>query len=65
MRVVARRSTCEGNSLCMLAVPDRFILDAESKVVVEVEEIAEDDYESVVEAVRACPTQSLRIDGFA
>jgi ferredoxin len=64
MKVVARRETCEGNALCMMIAPDRFILDEDSRVVVETEEILEDDYETVVEAVKTCPTQSLRIDGY-
>jgi ferredoxin len=64
MRVVARRETCEGNALCMLTAPDRFVLDAESRVVVEEAEIEEQDYETVVKAVKECPTQSLRIDGY-
>ena len=65
MKVVARRETCEGNALCMLTAPDRFVLDEDSKVVVEEAEIEENDYETVVKAVRECPTQSLRIEGYA
>ena len=44
--------------------PDRFVLDEDSWVVVEEAEISEQDYETVVKAVRECPTQSLRIEGY-
>lgn len=64
LRVVARPSTCEGNALCMLALPDRFVLDGDSRVIVQVTEIDEHDYEDVAAAVRSCPTASLRIEGW-
>jgi ferredoxin len=65
MKVVARRETCEGNAYCMMTAPDRFVLDEDSKVVVEEDEInSEADYDTVAKAVRECPTQSLRIEGF-
>ncbi len=64
LRVIARRETCEGNAYCMMTAPDRFVLDEDSRVVVEEAEISEQDYETVAKAVRECPTQSLRIEGF-
>lgn len=65
MRVVARRETCEGNAVCMLALPDRFVLDRDSRVVVEEDRVTESDYEDVAAAVQACPTASLRLEGWA
>ncbi|MFF4357589.1 ferredoxin [Streptomyces sp. NPDC001604] len=62
VRVVARRETCEGSAQCMLALPDRFVLDGRSRVVVEVAEVDEADYDDVAAAVRNCPTGSLRIE---
>ncbi|MCF1592591.1 ferredoxin [Streptomyces muensis] len=62
IRVVARPDTCEGNALCMLALPDRFVLDERSRVVVEVAEVDEADYDDVAAAVRNCPTGSLRME---
>ncbi|WP_432197484.1 ferredoxin [Streptomyces sp. bgisy027] len=62
VRVVARTETCEGSAQCMLALPDRFVLDGRSRVVVEVAEVDEADYDDVAAAVRNCPTGSLRIE---
>lgn len=62
VRVVARSETCEGSAQCMLALPDRFVLDGRSRVVVEVAEVEEADYDDVAAAVRNCPTSSLRIE---
>jgi ferredoxin len=62
VRVVARSETCEGSAMCMLALPDRFVLDGRSRVVVENAEVDEADYDDVAAAVRNCPTGSLRIE---
>jgi ferredoxin len=64
MRVLVDRATCEGNAMCMGVAPAVFqVKDDDSKVTILEESPPEDRRATVEDAVRACPTQALSVEG--
>ena len=62
MRVIADREGCATSSLCVYNVPEVFDQDEEDGLVVVLDANPPADlHEDVRDAVRSCPTQSLRL----
>lgn len=63
MRVLVDRDTCEGNAMCMGVAPEVFELADDGKVTIRDESPAEEMRAKMEDAVRACPTQALSLEG--
>ncbi|GHE72970.1 ferredoxin [Streptomyces capitiformicae] len=61
MRVVANSATCAVSSLCVYRLPGVFDQDEEGLVLVLDEHPDTGLHEEVRRAVRACPTNSIRV----
>jgi len=63
MRVLVDRATCEGNAMCMGVAPEVFRVEDDGELTI-LDETPPDAMRAKIEdAVRACPTQSLSIEG--
>jgi ferredoxin len=61
-RVVADLSKCQGYANCVMVDPQRFDLDSGNQVAILRNPVEPGEEDLVQEAVRACPTQALRIE---
>jgi ferredoxin len=62
-RVLVDRSRCLGTGGCEAVAPDVFEVGDDGVVRVLVDQVAADDDEAVRDAVDACPTMALTLDG--
>ncbi|WP_416967580.1 ferredoxin [Streptomyces sp. 4F14] len=61
MRITATPSTCAVSSLCVYRLPTVFDQDEEGLVLILDDHPAPDLHEEVHRAVRACPTNSIKV----
>ncbi|GAB3006578.1 ferredoxin [Mycobacterium bourgelatii] len=61
MKVVVNEDRCVGNGVCESIAADLFVVDDDAIARPQLDEIPADRYEAALEAVRACPSQALRI----
>jgi ferredoxin/predicted GNAT family acetyltransferase len=65
MRVLVDRDRCVGSGTCEALAPDVFEVDDDGVLVVLREEPADGEEPDVRDAVTACPTRALSLDGSA
>ena len=63
MRVAVDRELCVGSGACEALAPDVFEVDDDGVLVVRQETPDEDEQSDVRDAVTACPTRALSLDG--
>ena len=63
MRVLVDRDRCVGSGTCEALAPDVFEVDDDGVLVVLRETPGEDELSDVRDAVTACPTRALGLDG--
>jgi len=61
-QVVADLAKCQGYANCLMVDPQRFDLDSANQVAILRNLVEPGEEDLVQEAVRACPTQALRIE---
>lgn len=62
MRIVVERNRCAGMSICESLDPERFVVDADGKVVVQQENLDDEAAIAIArDAVESCPTKALTI----
>lgn len=62
MRVCVDYDKCTGLGLCESLAPDFFEVDDDGSLLLLQEEGSEDQRAELEEAVRACPTEALRLE---
>lgn len=62
MRIIVDWDLCESNAVCMDVVPEVFEVDDDDQLQVLQEHPPEGLRERVLEAVRLCPKQALRLE---
>jgi ferredoxin len=63
VRVAVDRDRCVGSGTCEALAPDVFEVDDDGVLVVLRDEPAADEQSDVRDAVTACPTRALTLDG--
>jgi ferredoxin len=63
MRIAVDRDRCVGSGTCEALAPEVFEVDDDGVLVVLRDEPDEDEQSDVRDAVTACPTRALTIDG--
>ncbi len=63
MQVVVDRSRCQGVGMCESVRPDVFEVADDGELLVHDGAVAPDDRSDLEQAVEACPTGALRLDG--
>lgn len=63
MKVVVDRDRCVGSGTCEALAPDVFEVDDDGVLTVLREEPADGEEADVRDAVTACPTRALSLDG--
>ena len=63
MRIEVDTDKCTGLGLCESISPDVFEVQDDGTLSILEHEVAEDQRSQMLNAVRACPTAALRIDG--
>ena len=63
MRVTVDRDRCVGSGTCEALAPAVFEVDDDGVMVILREEPADDEVSDVRDAVTACPTRALALDG--
>lgn len=63
MRVIVDFDLCESNAQCMAVAPEVFEVREDDFLYILQEEPAEELRAKVEEAVRACPTQAISLEG--
>lgn len=64
MRIGVDLGKCQGYGNCVIADEAHFDLDDSGLVVLLDEQVSESDRERVAAAVRSCPADALRLDGY-
>jgi ferredoxin len=62
MKVIVDFAKCTGLGICESMAPEIFEVNDEGRLVLVKEDIADDELQSVEEAVAGCPTEALRIE---
>ena len=62
MKVVVDRTKCQDHGQCVIAAPEVFAMDDNSKLVLLQEEPPESLREVVEDAADVCPEQAIRIE---
>jgi ferredoxin len=62
MKVIVDFAKCTGLGICESMAPEIFEVNDEGRLVLVKEDIADDELQSVEEAVAGCPTAALRIE---
>jgi ferredoxin len=62
MKVIVDFAKCTGLGICESIAPDLFEVNDNGELVLLRADIADDELESVEEAVAGCPTEALRIE---
>ena len=63
MNVVVDRDRCVGSGTCEALAPDAFEVDDDGVLVLLRESLADEEVADVRDAVTACPTRALSLDG--
>lgn len=63
MKILVDRSRCTGLGICESLAPEVFEVDEAGELVVLTEQITDDQFEGVREAIAGCPTEALRLEG--
>ena len=63
MRIEVDRDRCVGSGSCEALAPDVFEVDDDGVLVVLRESLADEEVADVRDAVTACPTRALSLDG--
>jgi len=63
VKVVVDRDRCVGSGSCEALAPDVFEVDDDGVLVVLRESLADEEVADVRDAVTACPTRALSLDG--
>ena len=63
MKIIVDYDLCEANAVCMSKAPEVFKVDEQDNLHILMEEVPDDQRDSVEEAVRLCPRQALRLEG--
>ncbi|WP_029114329.1 ferredoxin [Mycobacterium sp. URHB0044] len=61
MKVTVDFTKCTGLGICESMAPNIFEVDDDGKLVLLKDDVADDELQSVEEAVAGCPTEALRI----
>jgi ferredoxin len=62
MKVIVDFAKCTGLGICESIAPELFEVNDNGELVLLRADIADDELESVEEAVAGCPTEALRIE---
>jgi ferredoxin len=63
MRIVVDWDRCTGMGMCESLAPDVFEVDDDGSLILHTEEVSQDQEAEVREAVAACPTEALSLEG--
>ncbi len=63
MRIVVDWDRCTGMGMCESLAPDVFEVGDDGSLILHTEEVAADQGAEVREAVAACPTEALSLEG--
>jgi len=62
MKVVVDFKKCTGLGICESMAPEFFEVNDDGALVLVKDDITDDEFQSVEEAVAGCPTEALRIE---
>lgn len=63
MRIVVDWDRCTGMGMCESLAPDVFEVDDDGSLILHTEQVSPDQEAEVREAVAACPTEALSLEG--